>query len=300
MNSYKKPWGILAWNIPTPSHVKMVEKINVSELMLLFKELEKDSIVEYLAIESCTGIPKKSLPNCSVKHLYLGSRSIMQCVSILSENNTLTSLSIPNISYSCTDNNELDLFVSFIRDFNVNILNIGSGFLDIPCKIYENIFSNDNIVELCITQLPYSLDDLSNILRILGTNTKLESLTIINDLNWHQVLRLNMYIKLNMSLLKIEFFIENQPSRGSSDVVNTVLKRNRNLRWDIIHPHIVSIVIGMFLLEVNHDYLPPYIMLWIIDWIYEDNPYSTHLKKINLITSLHKSIRKIPRYSIDL
>ena len=63
---------------------------------------------------------------------------------------------------------------------------------------------------------------------------------------------------------------------------------NKSLRWNHTHGCVLDLAIAMFRLE-----LPPYVLLEIIDWLYPDNPYSTHYKKIMLVLGVYRCAKRI-------
>lgn len=66
------------------------------------------------------------------------------------------------------------------------------------------------------------------------------------------------------------------------------LSINKSLRWNRTHGCVLDLAIAMFRLE-----LPPYVLLEIIDWLYPDNPYSTHYKKIMLVLGVYRCAKRI-------
>ena len=76
----------------------------------------------------------------------------------------------------------------------------------------------------------------------------------------------------------------------STDVaeIEAILKRNDSLRWRTVHPWLLDTCLAMSPLE-----LPPYVLLWIVDWIPFFEHAVSHRKKIHLIESIRDSVWRI-------
>ncbi|TXG79908.1 MAG: hypothetical protein E6R13_09210 [Spirochaetes bacterium] len=119
--------------------------------------------------------------------------------------------------------------------------------------------------------------------KYISSSTTLEEFVDIDYIHG----RTSIYDKIiefdNISVISIGF---NKPTKKILDW----LKRNRSLRWKSQSMFITNIYIGL----VSKSFmLPPYVFLEIYDWLYPDNPYTSHLKKINMIMNLQKSVQRI-------
>lgn len=266
---------------------------------LIFEGLKHNITLKYLNINGF-GYGRVPFPNCGVKHLVINRPWLPNCSKILSECTTLNTLTINNLHfYDDSDNDSYEIveFGKFIRNFKVKGLYINTDSTNVPPQICENIFKNENIQLLSITAQLLKLSNYDTIAKILSNNTKLETLSISSS-NLNYFVDGSMFLESLKSNKSIINFKINQDD-GVSPPIRNILMRNKCYRWHIIHRILVDVVIAMFPLRINNDSLPPYVMLEIYDWIYEDNPYSTHFKKITLIMGLYDSIRKIPRYAIN-
>jgi hypothetical protein len=72
--------------------------------------------------------------------------------------------------------------------------------------------------------------------------------------------------------------------------LNKMCERNVKMRWCVIHPLIVDIVIALASAPLN---LPAYVLLWIIDWLPHLERAHSELKKIRLIANVIESIRRV-------
>lgn len=261
---------------------------------MLFEGLKHNTTLEHLHIHSCPNIGKLPFPNCNVKSLIMGVITMKDCMALLSENTTLKSLTLFKF-YVEDDKMLLFRFCRFLQNLKVDKLHFGTISQSVPMSIYNDIFMNNNVVDLYL-DLPYndiSPSEFTTIIDTLCRNTKLESLRFSNSLDPLTYLYFKKAIEKNQSLINFGTGYDKQTRE-----IQHILDRNKNFRWEPTHKRITDVVIAMFPLRINNDSIPPYVMLWIIDWICPDNSYSTHFKKITLILNLYTSIRKIPRYTI--
>jgi hypothetical protein len=150
----------------------------------------------------------------------------------------------------------------------------------------------DNLEELCIMDL--SIDFI----------TLIQS-TSLRKLKMYQSFYYEIYmapLMRNTSITSLQLMTGNKCIFDNERVfishysiqLSKWLNDNKSLRWKYRHAMVSNITIAMFPLD-----LPPYVLLEIIDWIYKDNPYSTHYKKIMLIINLYRSMRILrPKYTI--
>lgn len=69
---------------------------------------------------------------------------------------------------------------------------------------------------------------------------------------------------------------------------NSIRERNRSLQWRLVQPKILDICVAMAPLQ-----LPPYVLLWIIDWLPFYEAAVSHHKKIALIENINNSCVRI-------
>ena len=257
---------------------------------LIFEGLKNNTYLKDLDIKSF-GDGRVPFPNCGVKHLSVNYASLSEIPRILSCT-TLDTLTIRCLfNHYNNKPDKISEFGTFIQNFNIKRLCIYEFYDNFSSQICENIFMNEHIKSLEISSLFFRSRDFNTIAKILSQNTKLETLSIIsvNSICYVNELMFLESLKSNKSI--IDFKI----TEGCSShvpKVNEILMRNLFLRWNFIRMILIDLVIAMFPLRIKDAPLPPYVLLEIFDWIYPDNPYSTHFKKINLIIDLYRSIKE--------
>lgn len=93
--------------------------------------------------------------------------------------------------------------------------------------------------------------------------------------------RIKTAFKNNFSLREFNF------ASLESTFIKSIEERNSRLQWGVIHPRLLDLSIAMSPLN-----LPPYVLLWIIDFLPEF-AFVSHHRKIHLLESIARSIRKI-------
>lgn len=191
-------------------------------------------------------------------------------------------------------------FTNLIQTMNVTRVDISIVIYDIEIEILKSIshiFNNPHIISLSINQWILEQLILHTQINYLQTNTKLETLKVKKTSDHiDNIKRLSCVIKniseINTSIVKVVLYSTNTHSRDELSYV-PYLERNRQLRWNYIHGVLMNVIIAFASYRIRDDLIPPYVLSEIFDWIYPDNPYTTHLKKINLIMKMYQTIRCI-------
>lgn len=241
-----------------------VNTIKYSEIDTLFTHLKK-STIKQLYIGDCIGDVQLATVNCPIPYLKLGIKSPVKCLCVLFGNTGQKCISMTNLTFENINSVDLCNFGFLLQNLKVDTLQIKVDTIpssNVSDIICSYLFANNHIISLIMGCHLFSGLNMSTI-KTLDKNTSLEKFQITSSKN--------------------------------ICYINNILERNMKLHWEYRYEQIIEIILAMFPLN-----LPPYVMLWIIDWIYEDNKYSTHLKKINHIMKLYESIRKISGYNIEV
>lgn len=296
---------------------------NIANYKALFKGMVKNTTLKYLKLMcdynngNLYGFLR--IPNCTIETLYLhidDSNQLDFYTIMLTGNTTLKKLVIND--RDLTFKNKSVNFCEFLSKSFLNTLVIPGIYprhlYDTRClQQYINCI-NTNLRKLIIPNLTgIDMKDLLNKrglkklsvhesnmnFNLLKGYHSIESLTIHYDTATVAKFKNLVNLFRNMSIIKLRLKIKRlDVSQEEYDntvgvMIDSILGFNRKLRWNYIHSQTTDIVIAMSSIIVNSEPIPSYVILWIIDWLYPDNPYSTHLKKITLIMNLHKSIRKL-------
>ena len=228
-------------------------------------------------------------------------------ISLLNETISITQLLV-NISYESYHNTYIPSFGQLIQNMNITILDITVSNIEAHndmTDVFPFIFSNPHIERLSINV--EILHNMNKILTIehLRNNTKLESLNIkklySDSLQFDTAEILTNMSECNKSLLNIfmNYKVPYVYPSANPFEFSAYLRRNHGLRWNHIRPILTDVVIAFASLRILADLIPPYVLLEIFDWLYPNNIYTGHLKKITLITNMYKSIRSIKHISQD-
>lgn len=101
---------------------------------------------------------------------------------------------------------------------------------------------------------------------------------------------------LSQNMHLIEFSFTNQSNRLRNEV-SAILERNLRLRWPVVHALILDIVLILSDATVS---LPPYVILWIIDFLPNYARVHTAKRKIEHILAIDRSIRRIRAHRTGL
>lgn len=252
---------------------------------------------------------KKSLQSLGIN----STISLYEFISLLNENISITQLLV-NLTYQHSHILYIPPFRQLIQNMNTTILDMtidGFDGLDLNDlnDIFPYIFANPNIERLSINvEILHKMNKILTI-KHLQDNTKLESLNIKQQysgslLIQHSIDIITDILQNNKSLTNVYAnYRDPRPSYTHRSAepfkFSAYLKRNKELRWNHIRPILTDVIIAFASLRLSNDLIPPYVLLEIFDWIYPNNIYTGHLKKITLITNMYKSIRSIKHVSRD-
>ena len=95
---------------------------------------------------------------------------------------------------------------------------------------------------------------------------------------------LGNFVLTSLGNFTSHYFPPSVPPSDPSRRIRALLDRNESVEWRKVHAVLLDAYIALSALQ-----LPPYVMLWIVDWL----PHYEHvsrIKKVALLESLYKSM----------
>lgn len=162
--------------------------------------------------------------------------------------------------------------------------------------IFDALFKNASITKLTYFNVECPMFQINTTLKSLHIKSLFIrpdfSMTLKNNTTLEELVDYN-YTRNFISIYDDLYDNKSIISIGNNDPTVRIdywLRGNKSYRWKSQHSRITDIYIGLVSKSLI---IPPYIILEIFDWLYLDNPFTSHLKKITLIMSLQNSVKKI-------
>ena len=192
---------------------------------------------------------------------------------------------------------------------NTNLCHLSFAGCSINCDTLAAICcelqTNTTLKKLNLSRCNFRARGLDALAQFLSKNKSLQKVKLHRMRLEDESAAMRFYETIcdtNYTLLRVSI-VEGRPETILSralfpfdflDVVqarfNKMCERNVKMRWCVIHPLIVDIVIALASAPLN---LPAYVLLWIIDWLPHLERAHSELKKIRLIANVIESIRRV-------
>lgn len=199
----------------------------------------------------------------------------------LIKNDTLTSINCLSSSNTVAIR---DLMFILLSKTNLKSLTIDVTLCSLNIKPFEQLNHNTTLESLHIVGTNIGVGDFSH---HLGNNTSIINYCQKRRISTNEFVPMDLtgqYTKRNREL----------------NLTGQYTKRNRELRWKHIHTVFLDLIITLYPIKVNDENLPPYVLLWIFDWLYPDNPYCKHFQKITFIYNVIQTLKKVRSTDIDI
>lgn len=288
----------------------------------LFEGLQRNTTLVKLSI-GCLVDDIQELPNNGIKTLHIRDAGDGQVFRMIKNNTTLETLHVDLCIIDKFFNGKLLKYLETNKNILELKLYVSDGAFGIDTSCFENYLNclckNDTLTSIyCYSTSNFNKTYIHALLtkphlkslfisktlfieglfsKFLATNTTLETLHI----DWcpGEYTHLSYHLRDNTSIVNYKQTI-NMEMSFETDILDSVYaKRNRELRWKFRQPIFLDLIIALYPLKVWSDSLPPYILLWIFDWLYSDNIYCKHFQKITYITGVINSIRRIKKDQVE-
>lgn len=234
---------------------------------------------------------------------------------VLLRNTTLTSLSLNKNMF--TDQAINHFSTQILKNTSLKELNIGGSILAKYSKkeLLRELYHQKSIISINLGLIPVSAIGL--IIHLIKLK-KYTRLCFQCDEDSHERSNLTTVLEKDITLLDTHISLYTQISLYQNipdeHIFRSLSIRNRAIQWKYVKNNIIDIVMSLY--NIFTVYLPPYVLLEIIDWLplpyrytkkYDREDIETYdidvnvpllhlinqMKKVNLIESLYRSIKSI-------